>query len=193
MITFLKPSVTARLNGPMIETKRLILRTWREADIAPNTAMLADPDAARYITADGKPVDELNGWRNAAIMSGHWALHGYGMFVVEEKASGMFVGRVGPWHPPTWPGFEVGWGVAKEFRGKGYAFEATCASIDWVFDNLAVDRIIHTIKPDNVASQSLAKRLGATIEGQAEVFGNTVDVWVTTRGRWRRPTQAATA
>ena len=193
MITFLKPSVTARLNGPMIETKRLILRTWRETDIAPNTAMLSDPDTARYITADHKPItSELNGWRNAAIMSGHWALHGYGMFVVEEKASGKYVGRVGPWHPPTWPGFEVGWGIAKEFRGKGYAREATCASIDWVFEHLAVDRIIHTIRPDNTASRSLAERLGAVIVGQAEVFGDTVDVWVTTRERWRRPLQAAT-
>jgi RimJ/RimL family protein N-acetyltransferase len=194
MITFRKPAAMARLNGPMIETKRLILRTWRESDIAANTAMLADPESGRYITADHRPVtDELNGWRNAAIMSGHWALHGYGMFVVEEKSSGKYVGRVGPWHPPTWPGFEVGWGIAKEFRGKGYAIEATCASIDWVFENLAVDRIVHTIKPDNIASQSVAQRLGAVIEGQAEVFGDTVDVWVTRRERWRRPPQAAPA
>jgi RimJ/RimL family protein N-acetyltransferase len=185
MIGFRKPGVMAQLNGPMIETKRLILRTWRESDIAPNTAMLSDPETARYITADGRLVDELNGWRNAAIMTGHWALYGYGMFVVEEKTSGKYVGRVGPWYPPTWPGFEVGWGIAREFRGKGYATEATYASIDWVFENLAVDRIIHTIKPDNTASQSLAKRLGATVEGQAVVFGNTVDLWVTTRSRWR--------
>ena len=51
--------------------------------------MLSDPDTARFITADGKPVtDALNGWRNAAIMSGHWVLHGVGMFVVEEKSIG---------------------------------------------------------------------------------------------------------
>ena len=186
MITFLKPSVTARLNGPMIETKRLILRTWRETDIAPNTAMLSDPDTARYITADHKPItSELNGWRNAAIMSGHWALHGYGMFVVEEKASGKYVGRVGPWHPPTWPGFEVGWGIASAFRGKGYAVEATRAAIDWVFDSLAVDRIIHCIDPANTASQRVARRLNARIEGEIELFGHAVDLWVTTRQRWR--------
>jgi len=185
MITFLQPSVTARLHGPVIETRRLILRTWREADIAANTAMLSDPESGRYITADHKPVtSELNGWRNAAIMMGHWALHGFGMFAVEEKASGRYVGRVGPWCPPTWPGFEVGWGIAKEFRGKGYAVEATRASIDWVFENLAVDRIIHCIVPANVASQSVARKLGATIDGQGELFGDTVDVWVTRRERW---------
>src|SRR6516162_3980807 len=181
MIPPVKPGIVlAQLSGAVIETERLILRPWRATDIAPNTAMLSDPGTARFITADHKPVtEELNGWRNAAIMAGHWALHGFGMFVVEDRASYRYVGRVGPWCPPTWPGFEVGWGIAKEFRGKGYAVEAACASIDWVFEHLAVDRIIHTIRPDNTASRSLAQRLGATVEGQAEVFGNTVDVWVT--------------
>ena len=92
-----KGATLAQMRGPMIETKRLLLRTWREVDVTPNTAMLSDPETARYITADRRAVtDELNGWRNAAIMSGHWALHGFGMFVVEEKASGRYVGRVGP-------------------------------------------------------------------------------------------------
>jgi RimJ/RimL family protein N-acetyltransferase len=104
----------------VIETGRLILRRWRGADAAPNTAMLADPATARFITADGQPVtSELVGWRNAAIMSGHWVLHGIGMFVVEEKSSGEYVGRVGPWFPPGWPGFEVGWGIATRFSRQG--------------------------------------------------------------------------
>ena len=187
MIAPRKPDVLAQLHGPMIETKRLILRTWREADIAPNTAMLSDPESARYITAERKAVtDELSGWRNAVIMSGHWALYGFGMFVVEEKASGHYVGRVGPWYPPRWPGFEVGWGIAREFRGKGYATEGVRASIDWVFENLAVDRIVHCIEPDNAGSQGVAERLGAVIEGQTELFGHVADLWVTTRERWRQ-------
>ena len=135
MLPPLKPGATlARLDGPVIETQRLKLRQWCGTDIAPNTAMLADAAAGRFITADGKPVtDEFVGWRNAAIMAGHWVLHGVGMFVVEEKQSGKFVGRVGPWSPPGWPGFEVGWGIAREYRGKGYAVEAARASIDWAF------------------------------------------------------------
>jgi RimJ/RimL family protein N-acetyltransferase len=176
----------AQVRGPAIETERLTLRTWRESDITPNSAMLRDPEAGRFITTDRKPItDELNGWRNAAVMAGHWALHGFGYFVVEEKSSGLFVGRVGPWCPPGWPGFEVGWGIAKEFRGKGYAVEATRAAIDWVFDNLAVDRIIHCIEPVNIASQRVARRLNASIEGETELSGHAVDLWVTTRQRWR--------
>jgi len=123
MIAPLRPGVILpETNGPVVETERLILRRWREADIEPNTAMLADPAAARFITSDGTPVtDAFVGWRNAAIMAGHWALHGFGMFVVEEKQTGRFVGRVGPWLPANWPGFEIGWGIASGFRGRGYA------------------------------------------------------------------------
>jgi RimJ/RimL family protein N-acetyltransferase len=184
MIAPLKPGAAlAQITGPVIETERLVLRTWRSADIAPNTAMLSDADTARFITPDRKPVtDALVGWRNAAIMAGHWALYGAGMFVVEEKSSGQFAGRVGPWFPPTWPGFEVGWGIAKEFRGKGYAVEAARAAIDWAFATFDLDQVVHSIDPANLASQGVARRLGADKRGQAELFGHVVDLWVTARG-----------
>jgi RimJ/RimL family protein N-acetyltransferase len=186
MIAPLKPGVTlASSNGPVIETERLILRQWRNTDVAPNTAMLADPGTARYITADNKPVtSELAGWRNAAVMAGHWALHGAGMFVVEEKRSGKYVGRVGPWFPPGWPGFEVGWGIAPEFRGKGYAVEAARASIDWSFATFELDQIMHCIDSENLASQAVARRLGAEKQGEFDLFGHVADVWVTRRDAW---------
>ena len=186
MIVPLKPGVTlAQTDGPVIETDRLVLRRWCGADVAPNTAMLADPATARFITADGKPVtSELVGWRNAAVMSGHWVLHGFGMFVVEEKSTCEFVGRVGPWFPPGWPGFEVGWGIASGFRGKGYAIEAARAAIDWSFATFELDRIIHCIDRENTASQAVARRLGADIRGEFDLFGHLADVWVTRRDAW---------
>ncbi len=186
MIPSAKPGLKiAPPNGPVIETERLILRRWREADIEPNTAMLADPATARFITSDGKAVtDAFVGWRNAAIMAGHWALHGFGMFVVEEKQTGRFVGRVGPWSPAGWPGFEVGWGIASSFRGKGYAVEAARASTDWAFARFEIDRIIHCIDRENVASQAVARRLGAKIESEFDLFGHVADVWVTRRETW---------
>ena len=186
MIASAKPGVTiASLNDPVIVTERLILRRWREADIEPNTAMLADPATARFITSDGEAVtDAFVGWRNAAIMAGHWALHGFGMFVVEEKHTGRYVGRVGPWSPAGWPGFEVGWGIASDFRGKGYAVEAARASIDWVFARFDLDRIIHCIDRENIASQAVARRLGANIEGEFDLFGHVADIWATRREAW---------
>jgi RimJ/RimL family protein N-acetyltransferase len=187
MIPRLKPGAKLlHVDGPVIETARLILRPWRSSDIAANTAMLSDPATARFITADGMPVTtEINGWRNAAIMFGHWALHGFGMFAVEEKSSGKYIGRVGPWSPPQWPGFEVGWGITKECRGKGYAVEAARASIDWVFTTFEIDEIIHCIDGDNAPSQAVARRLGAVKDREGELFGKPADIWVTSRGSWQ--------
>ena len=190
MIATLRPGVTlSPSNGPVIDTPRLTLRQWRSDDIAPYTAMLADPSTARFITVDGKPVlDEMTGWRHTVVMAGHWTLHGAGMFAVEEKSSGKFAGRVGPWFPPAWPGFEVGWGIASEFRGKGYASEAARASIDWALATFELERIIHCIDRENAASQGVARRLGASPEREGELFGHTAEVWVTRREAWiRRP------
>jgi RimJ/RimL family protein N-acetyltransferase len=187
MVVTLKPGASlARPGGLFIETRRLKLRMWQESDIAPNTAMLADPASGRFITADGKSVtDEFVGWRNAAVMAGHWALHGFGYFVVEEKSTGRFAGRVGPWVPPGWPGFEVGWGIARDFRGKGYAVEATRAALNWVFATFEIDRIIHCIDRENLPSQAVARRLGAVIEHEIDLFGHAADVWVTSRETWQ--------
>ena len=187
MLPPLRPGAAlAQSSGPLIETARLKLRPWRGADIAPNSAMLSDPGTARFIAADGKPVTtELAGWRNAAVMSGHWALHGFGMFVVEERSSGLFVGRVGPWFPPGWPGFEVGWGIASGFRGKGYAVEAARASIDWSFATFDLDRIVHCIDQENTASQAVARRLGAEKGRAFDLFGHVADVWITSRDKWQ--------
>ena len=89
-----KPGITlAQLSGPVIETERLILRPWRGEDIAPNTAMLSDPDTARFITADGKPVDRARtAGATRRSCPGTGLCYGFGMFVVEEKSSGKFVG-----------------------------------------------------------------------------------------------------
>jgi RimJ/RimL family protein N-acetyltransferase len=186
MIPPLKPGARLmQVDGPFIETPRLILRPWRSSDIAPNTAMLSDPDSGRFITPDGKVItSEQGGWRNAAVIAGHWALHGFTMFAVEERSSGKYVGRVGPFSPPEWPGFEVGWGIAPECRGKGYAVEAARASIDWVFATFEIDEIIHCIDDVNVASQAVARRLGARKDRKAVLLGKPTDIWVTSRQSW---------
>jgi RimJ/RimL family protein N-acetyltransferase len=186
MIPSLKPGAKLlTVDGPTIETARLILRPWCSGDIAANTAMLSDPGTARFITPDGVAITtEIGGWRNAAVISGHWALHGFGMFAVEEKSSRRYVGRVGPWCPPGWPGFEVGWGIARECRGKGFAVEAARASIDWVFATFEIDEIIHCIESVNAPSQAVARRLGARREGEVDLSGKINERWVTSRRAW---------
>ena len=82
------------------------------------------------------------------------------MFSVIEKATGRWVGRVGPWQPEGWPGTEVGWSIARAHWGKGFAPEGATAATDWAFDQLGWSEVIHTIAEDNRNSKAVAAKLG---------------------------------
>jgi RimJ/RimL family protein N-acetyltransferase len=173
--------------GPTIETERLILRPPIEQDLDGWAELMGDAEASRFI---GGPMPRATAWRGMASMAGSWLLKGYGMFSVVEKESGAWVGRFGPWQPEGWPGTEVGWGLVRRAWGKGYALEGARAAIDWAFDALDWAEVIHTIDPENRASQALAQRLGSANRGPGrlpppyEHF--TVDVWGQTREQWAR-------
>ena len=170
---------------PHLETERLILRAWRESDLEAFEAMMAEPQVARFLTADRRPLDRAASWRTLAMFVGHWALKGYGMFVVEEKGSGAFVGRVGAWEPEGWYGFELGWGVATQFWGEGYAFEAARASGDWAFAAFAPERLVSLIHVDNTRSQALAQRLGMSPGAQTLHAGMPHAIWSIARANWK--------
>jgi RimJ/RimL family protein N-acetyltransferase len=150
--------------------------------------MLADPETARFITRQSQPYSEAETWREVALIIGHWQLLGHGLFVVEERATGAFLGRVGPLQPPGYPGFEIAWSLAPAARGKGYATEAARAAIDWAFETFPLERIISLIHPDNSASQRVATRLGQrrTAERFAP-FHDLCDIWEMRREDWPPP------
>lgn len=170
--------------GPRLETERLILRPPVEADFEALAPMMQDEENTRYI--GGMQVPAL-AWRALMSVIGHWAVRGYGFFSVLEKETGRWVGRVGPWNPHGWPQPEVGWTIAREHWGKGYASEAAAASIDWAFDALNWDSVIHLIDERNAGSIGVAKKLGSyNWNRKAEVagFNMIVDVWGQTREEW---------
>ena len=166
--------------APVLETKRLLLRQWRAADVSPYGRMLADAGTARFIVPGGQPVRPAAAWEHAAVMAGHWALHGTGMFVVEGKADGAFLGRVGIWSPPGWFGLEVGWGIVPEARGAGIATEATVMALAWAFAATDAPEIIHCIDEENLASQRLARRIGAEPGRPIVLWGRDARIWTST-------------
>ena len=84
-----------------LETDRLLLRFPRESDFEEYAKICADPEVMRFL--GGKPMTELEAWRHMAFTIGHWYFRGYGQWVVEEKASGRLVGRIGFTNPAGWP------------------------------------------------------------------------------------------
>lgn len=169
-----------------IETPRLILRPTAPQDFEPWASFMADADASKFV---GGPQARSVAWRGFMSMAGAWAMLGYAMFSVIEKASGRWAGRLGPWVPEGWPGTEVGWGLAREFWGKGYATEGATAAIDWAFETLGWGEVIHCIAADNAPSRAVAERLGSrklrTTNLPAPFEAMVVDVWGQTREEWR--------
>ena len=170
-----------------LETDRLILRPPKKADFDAFAAFSAD---AVTMTHLGGVKSRAESWRGFMTLAGAWSLDGFAMFSVIEKASGRWVGRLGPWQPEGWPGTEVGWGLLREFEGRGYAFEGAAAAMDWAFETLGWDDIIHTISPANLGSARLAQRLGAQLRGPgalpAPYEDVPIEIWGQTRAMWEQ-------
>jgi RimJ/RimL family protein N-acetyltransferase len=175
-----------RAPGPTLETERLILRPPAAEDFDGWMELMGDPLAARFL---GGAQPRATAWRGFASMAGAWVLAGFGMFSVVERASGRFVGRLGPWRPEGWPGDEIGYGLVRSAWGKGYATEGCAAAIDWALDHLGWTRFIHVIAPDNAASRAVAKRLGSRLVGPtrlpAPFEDAVVEEWSQSATEWR--------
>ncbi len=170
---------------PTLETDRLILRVPAAEDFEAWAAFYADQEAMRHI---GGVQPRASAWRSMAVMAGAWMIRGYSMFSVIEKASGRWIGRLGPWMPEGWPGAEVGWALVRDAWGKGYATEGATAAIDWAFETQGWSEVIHTIEPANANSQAVARRLGSRILRQATLpapFFTELDVWGQSREEWQ--------
>lgn len=144
---------------PEIDTERLRLCALDNGHFEAYAAMLADAGSTRFV-GDGQPLDRMNAWRSMAMLLGHWHLRGYGMWAVERKDDGRFIGRVGLHNPEGWPDIELGWMLAPDERHKGYATEAARASLDFAFTRLRVPRAISLIRAENSASERVARRIG---------------------------------
>ena len=165
-----------------LETERLILRQWREDDFESYAAICADPEVMRYL--GGKPFTRLEAWRHMAFLIGHWQLRGYGHWAVEEKATGRVIGRLGFLNPEGWPGFEVGWTLARDSWGKGYASEGARHALRHAFTEMGRRRVISLIHPENRASIKVAERMGEKPEGETEILGIPVIIYGISKETW---------
>jgi RimJ/RimL family protein N-acetyltransferase len=135
--------------GPTIETARLILRPPIAEDFEGFCRFHSDPQSMEYFGGVQSPPIV---WRTMYAGVGAWYLDGFHFFSVIEKKSGEWIGRIGPLYPHQWPGREVGWGLCSSHWGKGYAREAAIASMDYVFEGLGWENVIHTIDQQNMRS-----------------------------------------
>jgi len=148
----------------MIETERLRLRRVRPDDYDASYAMWSDPRVTEFI--GGLPSTRQQTWMRLLGGIGHWTALPYGPLVVEEAATGTFVGEVGLFHfkrdiAPSIDEFpEAGWVCSPAMQGRGYATEAMQGVLQWADATLEAPRIVAIISEANVASIRVAEKIG---------------------------------
>ena len=168
----------------MIETERLILRLPELEDAPAARELITDPVAMEFIggvhpQAASDPEFVVRRWLE------RWGDNGCGPFSIVRREDGRWLGRTGLliWDVRTWTHTtlasagafaqpELGWALAREHWGHGYATEAVRAVREWAYAERDVQRLVSAIAPANVRSQRLAERLGATPGQTIELFDN---------------------
>lgn len=148
----------------MIETERLVLRRWRDADVAPFHAMGQDPEVMRHL---GPPMSRADAEAIVARVNAAIDADGCAFWAVERRADGTFLGfcgikRRGPAGTPIADDPEIGWRLARHAWGQGYALEGARASLAWAWANLDAPRVTAITVPANERSWGLMIRLGMT-------------------------------
>ena len=148
---------------PEIRTARLLLRRWRESDLAPFAAMGEDPEVMRYFPS---PLNRAESDALAARADRLFDTHGYGLWALEKRSTGEFIGFTGlaplPAFIPGPGGIEVGWRLARAFWGQGYATEAARAALDYAFGPLELEQVHAITAVINEPSRAVMERLGMT-------------------------------
>ncbi len=161
---------------PTLHSPRLRLTALTEQHFEAYAAMLEDPQSTRFI-GDGQALDRVNAWRSMAMLLGHWVLRGYGMWALERLDNGAFVGRAGLLKPEGWPDVELGWMIAPEARNQGYASEAATAVLNFAWQTLELNRVVSLIRPEDAASEHLARRLHGEQVNTIDLCGRRVRVY----------------
>lgn len=145
----------------MIDTDRLTLRPWRDADREPFHAMCQDPEVMQHLGPPlGRTECDAAVDRMMALQSGR----GHCFWAVERKSDFAFLGfcglKIATDEGPVCGDVEIGWRLRRDAWGKGYAREAARASLDWGFANLPVGRIVAMTVDANRRSWNLMEWLG---------------------------------
>ena len=159
-----------------IETQRLLMRQFEERDLDGFAAICGDAEVRRYM-ANGRAMNRQDAWRAMASALGHWRLRGFGMYAVELGATGELVGRIGFLQPEGWPGFELGWMLARPHWGRGLALEGASAALAIAFEVLVQSEVISLIHVENARSARLAERLGQSVWRTEKVNDTVVNIY----------------
>lgn len=156
-----RPGYRSRVGEFRLETQRLALRDWHDADRAPFAAMNSDPAVMEFFP---RPLLRAESDALVAMFQAELDEKGYCPWAVENISTGAFIGFVGLHAVPAYmafaPGVEVGWRLAAPYWGHGYASEAGAAALRFGFGTLELDEIVSFTSVVNLRSRRVMERLG---------------------------------
>ncbi len=174
----------------MLETDRLILRPLDEEDVDAIFAMRSDAEVMRFIR-EPQNRDESANW--VELVSSRWEKEQIGFCAILEKPSEKFVGWCGIWKLKETGELEIGYAVAKEVWGKGYATEAALKFLDYAFEKLEPEKIVAVARPENAASRRVMEKLGMDFVKTDTFYNQTLVQYAITREDYARNRKAFTA
>jgi RimJ/RimL family protein N-acetyltransferase len=149
---------------PAITTERLLLRAWRRSDRPAFAAMSADPRVMEWFPAT---LSRRESDVTVAVIEQRLLEQGWGLWAVEVPGVAEFIGFVGL-NPAEdtlgWPAVEIGWRLAAEHWGHGYAPEAALASLAFGFDTVGLEEIVSLTSVGNLKSRRVMEKIGMTYD-----------------------------
>ncbi|MFI5707695.1 GNAT family N-acetyltransferase [Kribbella sp. NPDC051620] len=172
----------------MLTTERLLLRPFRDEDLPAWAELNTDPEVIRYL--GGKPLSRAETDGIATAVNAQYEAEGTGFLAIERRSDGAFLGAAGltheSWHPDD---LELGWRLAREYWGNGYATEAAAAWLAYAFTELELPRVLASTDTPNTKSIAVMERIGMVFDHEArlEEDGEAFDavVYSITREAWR--------
>ena len=154
----------------ILQTDRLALREITPADLDFLAEAMADPEVMRFYPKVNTR-DEVREWIDRQLA--RYAEHGHGVWLVLDRHAGHPVGRCGLTIQLVdgVPEPEIGYSMHRPFWRRGYATEAALGVRRWAFEVKGLERVISLVRPENLPSQGVARKLGMTPERETEFFG----------------------
>ena len=174
------------MTAPVLQTERLVLRQYRLEDFPFHAAIWADPRTTRHFA--GYAYDEEMCWLRFMRNWGQWALFGYGLWALEEKATGLYLGAVGFMQArraidvPYRGAPEAAWVIAPDRHGQGLAREALTAAFAWADTHIEAPQTWCMINPPNEISKKVAGRFGFRRGQDSQYKGKPMETYVRARG-----------
>ena len=161
----------------LFETERLRCRRWVPDDFEVLYALYSDAEAMRWV-GDGRPITRVECQNWFSVTEANYARRGYGMFALEERASGLAAGFCGLVHPGGQPEPEIKYAVMRSRWGHGLASEAVPAFLNYGSKCHSLSRIIATVASGNLASQRVVVKAGMRfVQARQDEDGSVTQVY----------------